>query len=53
MIYTVKPSYNDISLYDTLYIASNIMLYQLIPNIVILLIERHSFITTQIMQSLS
>jgi hypothetical protein len=39
MIYTVKPSYNDISLYGTLYIASNIMSYQLIPNIVILLIR--------------
>jgi hypothetical protein len=39
MIYTVKPSYNDISLYDTLYIASNIMSYQLICNIVILLIR--------------
>ena len=37
MIYTVKRSYNDISLYDTLYIASNIMSYQSVPNIVILL----------------
>jgi hypothetical protein len=39
MVYTVKPTYNDIILYDTLYIASNIMSYQLIPNIVILLIR--------------
>jgi len=30
--YTVKPGYNDIGLYDTPPIASDILWYQLIPN---------------------
>jgi hypothetical protein len=29
---TVKPSYNDIGLYDTLSIASDILWYQLTPH---------------------
>jgi len=34
---TVDPGYNDIGLYGTPYIASHIMPYYLIPNIVLLL----------------
>jgi hypothetical protein len=30
-LYTVAPVYNDIGLYDTSYITSGILLYQLIP----------------------
>jgi hypothetical protein len=29
---TVEPAYNDIGLYDTSYIASDILWYQLIPH---------------------
>jgi hypothetical protein len=31
-VYTVEPGYNDISVYDTSSIASDILLYQLIPH---------------------
>jgi len=31
-VYAVGPGYNDIGLYDTSYIASNILPYQLIPH---------------------
>jgi hypothetical protein len=34
---TIEPGYNDIALYDTLSITSDIMLYQLIRNNIILL----------------
>ena len=30
--YSVEPGYNDIGLYDTSSITSNVLLYQLIPN---------------------
>jgi len=32
LLYTVEPGYNDIDLYDTSYIASDIVWYQLIPH---------------------
>jgi hypothetical protein len=32
LYYTVEPGYNDIGLYDTSPIASDILLYQLIPH---------------------
>jgi hypothetical protein len=31
-LYTVEPAYNDIGLYDTSSIASDILWYQLIPH---------------------
>ena len=31
-VYAVEPAYNDIGLYDTSSIASNILPYQLIPH---------------------
>jgi hypothetical protein len=30
-LYTVEPAYNDIGLYDTSFIVSDILWYQLIP----------------------
>jgi hypothetical protein len=32
LIYTVEPGYNDIGLYDTSTIASDILWYKLIPH---------------------
>ena len=48
---TVEPGYNDIGLYDTTSIASDILWYQLIPHLTIITLFC-SVITTQSVQSL-
>jgi len=53
---TLEPGYNDIGLYDTSLIASDVLWHKSIPNCqpqyCITRLERHSFITTINIRSL-